>query len=108
MELALDICSWVLLIAGSVFCVISSVGLIRMPEFYTRTHAAGVADSFGAALILLGLSLQATDVLVVIKLLSVLVFLLFASPIASHALVKAAYARGVRFAPGSRADVDPH
>ena len=58
MSLVLDIASWVLLSLGAVFCVIGAIGLLRMPDFYSRTHPATVVDSFGAGLILVGLALQ--------------------------------------------------
>ncbi len=96
MSQALDIASWVLLVSGGLFCVISAVGVLRLPDFYTRTHGASIADTLGATLIVLGLVLQSTHWLVVVKLLLVLVFLFFTSPTAGHALVKAAYAHGVK------------
>ena len=54
----LELLSWALLVSGSVFCVIGGVGLLRMPDFYTRTHAASVTDTLGAGLLLAGLILQ--------------------------------------------------
>jgi multicomponent Na+:H+ antiporter subunit G len=96
MDLALDIASWALLLSGSAFCVIGGIGLIRMPDLYSRSHAAGLADTLGAALILFGLALQSEAAIVTIKLFLVLAFLYVTSPTASHALLKAAYAKGVR------------
>lgn len=93
--LAQEIVSWFLLLSGATFCVISGIGLMRMPEFYARTHATGLGDTGGAGLIILGLILQAPSFLVVVKLLFILAFLWVTGPIATHALVKAAYARGV-------------
>lgn len=97
MSLAVDIASWVLLVTGSVFCLIGGVGLLRLPDFYSRMHAAGVTDTLGAGLVLAGLMLQGGLSNVTIKLVLVLVFLLLTSPTAAHALVKAAYAAGVKF-----------
>ena len=97
MSLALDIASWVLLSLGAVFCIISGIGVLRLPDFYTRTHGASIADTLGAALMIFGMVLQADGSWnVIVKLLLVLVFLFFTSPTASHALVKAAYAHGIR------------
>ena len=90
MPLLLDIGSWVLLILGRFFCVSGAVGLFRFPDFYTRMHAAGVTDTLGAALILIGLMLQATDFIVLCKLVFVLLFAMLTGPTASHALAKAA------------------
>ncbi len=92
----LVIASGALLVLGSVFCVIGALGLLRMPDFYTRTHPATIIDTLGAGLILVGLALHSGASLVTVKLVIVLVFILISSPTAAHALVKAAYAHGVR------------
>ena len=88
--------SGICLVAGGFFCVVGAVGMLRMPDFYTRMHAASVIDTLGAGLILLGLMLQAGFTLVTVKLLMVGVLILFASPTATHALARAALLRGVR------------
>lgn len=95
MSLLTDLLSWLFLVTGGLFCVIGTVGLIRMPDFYTRVHAASVVDTLGAFLILIGLMLQAGLTLVAVKLLMIGVLLFFASPTATHALVRAALVRGV-------------
>ena len=91
----LDALSWFLLLSGATFCVIAGIGMLRMPDFYTRCHAAGVGDTLGAGMILLGLALQSSDWMVWCKLGFTLIFLWLTGPIATHALVKAAYARGL-------------
>jgi len=90
-----DAVSWACIVAGGLFCVIGAVGLVRMPSFFTRMHAASLIDTLGAGLILLGLMIQAGFTLVSVKLAMIGVLLLFASPTATHALAKAALARGV-------------
>jgi multicomponent Na+:H+ antiporter subunit G len=99
---ALDILSWICIVAGGVFCVIGAFGLVRMPDFYTRVHAASITDTVGAGLLLLGMVLQAGFSLVTVKLVMIGLLFLFANPTATHALVKAALARGVQplLAPG--------
>jgi multicomponent Na+:H+ antiporter subunit G len=94
-SLLVDALSWICLVSGGIFCIIGAVGLIRMPDFYTRVHAASVVDTLGAGLILVGLMLQAGFTLVTVKLLMVGLLLFFASPTATHALVRAALMRGV-------------
>lgn len=86
----LSILGWVLLLLGSFFCLVGSIGLIRLPDFYARVHAAGVVDSLGAILILLGLMTQTQDYLVIIKLVLILLFLMLTGPTAVHALARAA------------------
>ena len=91
----IDALSWACLAAGGFFCVVGAVGLLRMPDFYTRMHAASVIETLGAGLILLGLMLQAGLTLVAVKLLMVGVLIFFASPTATHALARAAMVRGL-------------
>ncbi|MBL8201832.1 MAG: monovalent cation/H(+) antiporter subunit G [Chromatiales bacterium] len=91
----LDALSWVFLASGGLFCVIGAVGLLRMPDIYTRVHAASVLDTLGAGLILLGLLLQAGLGLVAAKLLVIGLLIFFASPTATHALAKAAWTHGL-------------
>ena len=94
METALDIVSWVLLITGSAFCVIGGLGLIRLPDVYTRMHGAGITDTMGAGLILAGLMVQGGFSLVTVKLILILIFLLYTSPTSTHALANAAFHQG--------------
>ena len=96
MEWILDFASWVCLVAGSLFAVVGGIGLIRLPDFYTRLHAGGVTDTMGAGLILIGLMFQAAHGLVIFKLVMILFFLLLTSPTSAHALSKSARADGVR------------
>jgi len=96
MTAVVDMLSWVCLVSGGIFCVIGGVGMHRMPDFYTRTHAASLTDTMGAGLMILGMILQAGLTLVSVKLLLILVFIFFTSPTSAHALVKAAYARGIK------------
>ena len=95
MNVVLDAISWLFLVVGGSFSVIGAVGLVRMPSFFTRMHAASLIDTLGAGLILAGLMLQAGFTLVTLKLAVIGLLLLFASPTATHALAKAALARGV-------------
>jgi multicomponent Na+:H+ antiporter subunit G len=101
----LDILSWALLLGGGAFCMIGALGLLRMPDFYTRMHAASVTDTVGAVLMLLGLLLQAGLTLIGVKLLIIAALLLFTSPTASHALARAAMVRGLK--PQLAAEVPP-
>ena len=91
MALVLDIASWVLLIGGGALVAIGGIGIVRFPDVYTRSHAAGVTDTGGAGLILIGLMLQGGATLVTVKLALILIFIFFTSPTATFALVHAAY-----------------
>jgi multicomponent Na+:H+ antiporter subunit G len=96
MTLVIDLLSWACLLGGGFFCVVGALGMLRMPDFYTRMHAASIVDTVGAALVLLGLLLQAGPTLVAVKLLVVGLLILVASPTASHALARAAMVRGLQ------------
>lgn len=91
--------SWILIAIGCLFLVGGAVGLLRLPDLYTRLHAASVTDTGGAIFIVLGLMVQAIalhgSVLIAVKLLLVLFFTLFTTPTASHALAKTALLCGL-------------
>jgi multicomponent Na+:H+ antiporter subunit G len=90
-ELARETLSWALLLGGGFFIIVGGIGVLRFPDFYTRLHPAGITDTAGAALTLFGLMLQGGLSLVTVKLALILLFLLFTSPVASHALANAAF-----------------
>jgi multicomponent Na+:H+ antiporter subunit G len=96
MNLLVTILSWSSLVLGGIFCVVGAIGLLRMPDFFTRMHAASVIETLGAGLILLGLMLQAGLTLVSVKLLMLGLLILFVSPTATHALARAAMVRGIK------------
>ena len=88
--------SWVCLLGGSFFILISGVAVLRLPDYYSRIHGAGITDTLGAGLILLGLVLQAGLSLITVKLVLVLVFMLLTGPVTVHALAKTAYRLGLK------------
>lgn len=87
-ETGVNVLSWILLLAGSAFGILGGLGLLRFPDLYTRLHAAGMTDTLCAILIVLGLALQSGLSLLTIKLFLILVFLLFTTPTATHALAR--------------------
>ena len=87
---AIEILSGILVILGSLSIIVGLLGVYRMPDFYTRLHAASVIDTLGTILILLGLILYAGLNIVSIKLLLILIFILITTPTAAHALAKSA------------------
>lgn len=96
MEQFIDILSWVLLLTGAFLGVSGAIGLFRFPDFYSRVHAASVTDTLCTLLIISGLVLQAGFTLITVKLIIVLLFLWYTSPLAGHALVKAAHNDGLK------------
>lgn len=96
MMLLLDIASWLLLSLGGFFVFAGGLGALRLPDMYTRMHAAGLTDTMGTILVLAGLALQAWPTLALFKLAAILVFLLLTSPTAAYALANAALLSGLQ------------
>lgn len=103
MNAVLDAVSGVMVVLGALAVLSGGVGLLRLPDFYTRVHAAGLTDTAGAGLILTGLLLQVPDWGVAVRLVLILLFLLLTSPAATHTLAQAARRDGIRawLPPGS-------
>ena len=95
MHLVLDILSWVAFLVGGGFVIIGNIGLVRFPDFYSRLHPAGITDTAGAELIMLGMILQAPSWIVAAKLGFIAIFLLLTSPVATHALAHTAWVSGL-------------
>lgn len=91
--------AWVLMFIGCVFVVAGGVGLIRLPDLYTRVHAAGVMDTGASIFMVLSMTLisliQYQNPLIAGKLLLILFFTLFTTPTASHTLTKTALLSGL-------------
>ena len=79
MSVVIDVLSWALLVAGGGFMLIGSYGLLRLPDFFTRLHPAGITDTMGSGLVLAGLILQGGFALGSLKLALVFLFLMFTS-----------------------------
>ena len=95
-DLAVDILSWILLFAGGAFVLIGGIGALRLPNFYTRLHAASLTETMATILIFAGLILQAGLTLVAVKLVMIGLLLAVTSPTATHALANAALQSGLR------------
>lgn len=106
---ALEIVTGIFVLSGTLCCMIGALGLIRLPAFFERTHAGGLADTMGASLCIIGMIIYTGGMdlptwidaeikyraLIIIKLVSIAALLLVTSPIAGHALAKAAYEKGL-------------
>ncbi len=80
---------------GLFFMVVGAIGLVRLPDFYTRAHASGKCDTLGEGMMLIGLILFEGFSLIAVKLLLLVIFIFITSPTAVHALVNIAHSRGV-------------
>jgi multicomponent Na+:H+ antiporter subunit G len=88
--LVVDLASWALILAGSFFILAGAVGMMRLPDVYTRMHSASIIDTMGAGFLFAGLMLQAGFTQVTLKLLFILLLFFFTGPVITHALAQAA------------------
>lgn len=86
----------IFVIAGLFFVLAGTLGVLRLPDFYTRMHAAGITDTLGAELIVFGLIIQSGFTQTSAKLGLVAFFLLLTSPTATHAVANAAHHAGLK------------
>lgn len=93
---AIHILSGVLIVAGAFFVLVGAIGLVRMPDVFTRMHAASVTETAGAGLLLIGLMLQTGFTLLTLKLFFVLMLFGLTAPVATHALAQAALQAGIK------------
>jgi multicomponent Na+:H+ antiporter subunit G len=99
-----DLLAAVLILIGSIFALTASIGLIRLPDLYTRMHAASKAGTLGSCVMLIALALHADDFAVTTRALGGVVFFLLTVPVSSHLLAKTAHASGLRLWRGSVVD----
>lgn len=92
----IDLASLLLLIAGGLFFLAGTLGLLRFPDVYTRLHALTKADNVGLGLVVAALMLQADSWAIAGKLLLVWLLVLVASSVACHLVARTALSRGVK------------
>jgi len=80
---------------GAFFFLVGTIGILRLPDFYTRTHAATKCDTLGAGSILVGLAVYMGFEVDALKILAIAAFVLLTSPTAGHALARAAFRTGL-------------
>ncbi|MGF1500297.1 MAG: monovalent cation/H(+) antiporter subunit G [Paracoccaceae bacterium] len=90
MAVLADALAWICLIAGTVFFLVGAIGINRMPDVFTRMHAASVSETLGVGLLILGMLIEAGFSLVSAKLLVIWGLVTLAGPVATHALARAA------------------
>ncbi len=95
----------ILMVAGVFFLTVSALGLLRLPDFYARTHAVGKSETLGSILVLSGLAVYNGLELSTVKILFILFFVLIANPTATHAVARAALRTGLQ--PWTRRKTEP-
>ena len=96
MEMLLDAVSWMLILVGSIFLVVGGIGIVRLPDVFTRSHAVGLTDSLGAFFVLLGLAVTQGFSTNLVRIIVVLVLLYLLNPVITHATVRAALRAGLK------------
>jgi len=94
--LAQAVITIILIVGGAFFLTVSAVGLLRLPDFYTRLHVVGKSETLGAILLLAGLAVYNGWELSTFKILFILFFTLIANPTATHAISQTALHSGLQ------------
>ncbi|MDY6795287.1 MAG: monovalent cation/H(+) antiporter subunit G [Actinomycetota bacterium] len=94
--MAQDIVAGVFICIGTVFFIIGTTGLLRMPDLYSRLHPATKCDTLGACSVMLGMAVYSGFTFNTLKLLLIIFFLLFSSATVGHSIGRSALKRGIR------------
>lgn len=91
-----DIIVITLVSAGILFMFVGGLGMIRLPDFYTRTHASSKVDTLGIIVLLLGLAVYEGPTLTSLKLILATLLVALTNPVTAHALARAALDLGLK------------
>ncbi len=94
--IVMDILSIVFIVAGLFFLIVAAIGVIRLPDVFTRSHAVSLTDSLGAFLMLVGIALHEGLGKNSLKILVVLALLYILNPVIAHATIRAALRSGLK------------
>ena len=92
----MDILSIIFIVAGLFFLIVAAIGIVRLPDVFSRSHAVSLTDSLGAFLMLVGIALHEGLSTNTLKILVVLALLYILNPVISHATVRAALRSGLK------------
>jgi multicomponent Na+:H+ antiporter subunit G len=95
-DIAPDVVRNVVLGLGAFFVLVGAIGLVRMPDVFTRMHAASVLETLGGGLLLVGMMIEAGFGLVLVKLFFILALFFLTAPVVTHALAQAALNSGTK------------
>jgi multicomponent Na+:H+ antiporter subunit G len=84
-----------LVAGGAFFAAVAAVGLVRLPDLYTRAHSASKSDTLGAVLALAGVAVAFGSSLPTLKTVLLLLFMFITNPTAAHAITRAAADQGI-------------
>jgi multicomponent Na+:H+ antiporter subunit G len=95
MDLFTDLLTGLFFFLGSLSIIIGACGLIKLPDVFSRIHAAGMIDTGGTAFFVLGMIMQSGWSLITVKLLLIGIFIFFTSPVTSHVTANLAKEKGM-------------
>lgn len=96
MEFTMEVFGSILIVLGTLFCLIAAIGVLRFEDVFMRMHASTKAGTLGSGLILLAVAASADSTGAVARALGIIFFLLLTAPIAAHMIARAAYFAGAR------------
>jgi multicomponent Na+:H+ antiporter subunit G len=83
-------------VLGSLFCLLAALGIVRLPDLFTRMHATSKAGAVGSGLLLVGVAIVSFDAAIALRAVLGILFLLLTTPVSAHLLARAAYRSGLR------------
>jgi len=89
-------CAGIVLVLGAVFCLLAAVGMLRLPDVYTRMHAASKAGAVGGGLMFAAIGLVGFDGPILLRAIVGFIFIVLTTPISAHILARAAYESGIK------------
>ncbi|SOC35496.1 multicomponent Na+:H+ antiporter subunit G [Rhizobium subbaraonis] len=104
MDILLALVVAVLLVAGGVFALLAAIGIVRLPDVYTRMHAASKAGTVGSGLMLIAAGVHSGEFATFARAFAGVVFFILTAPVAAHLVAKAAHLAGYRLARGAVCD----
>ena len=100
----IDLIKGTLIIAGSLFMLLASIGILRLPDLLTRMHATTKAAALGVMLIMVAAAMHFAETSIVARALAIVVFILMTAPVAAHVIGRAGYFVGSKLWSGTVKD----
>jgi multicomponent Na+:H+ antiporter subunit G len=99
-----NVLTGIMWVAGPAFALLAAVGVLRMPDVFTRMQASTKASTLGLGCLLAGAAVQFGDFASFIRVASIGAFVLFTTPVAAHVIARAAYLAEVPLWAGTARD----
>jgi len=93
-----ELLAYILVGGGSLFVLLASIGLLRMPDLFTRMHPSSKAATLGTVMVLIGIAVHFEDGAIAVRAVLICLFLFLTAPVASHIIARAGFLSGVPLA----------